>query len=1393
MENKTQIARDTVATMLFVLGLWQMPSACVAAQKDSEARVVVLSTYLVSPARNARLEQAAKDANLSIAILAVEPLTPEELEQALQNCRMLLLDTPHISVAKSIAARLGETIIQSAPKYVVIGEFGLVAKNEATAVEPLKSEAGVPAAWAQRLREYWRFGGDENTRLAMQALQADFSEVGLPPAISMPLQGYYHPRWPKLVTDSTDVVNRLRGDPSKQNPPTNSLAANATKTASGGVVAIVVNSAVFTSDDTNWLDHMIEALEKRGMQAFAFFGPRQNANLVYDMTRNPNEPNRSIASVLINAALVFKPNERKAELDRIGIPVLQTLPSLAMNQEQWQASAEGLALSDISYYYTSSELAGMIDPLLISARDSKSGSLQPIDSQIDAVAAKAVSLFQMQHSPPADRQLAVMVYNYPQGENNFGASFLNVPKSLQNIFSALKSSGYETDTVDADSITIQLRQTLRAFYRPDSMSSLLEQDLAATFPLAKYLAWFRQLPRETQERIEAYWGPPEASSFSNRELQPSQTDDAMQFVVPRVVFGRVVVMPQPLRHPVNASVDSEKKKIRIQHKSKVPLSHQYLATYLWIRNEWHAHAVIHLGTHGTLEWSPGKERGLATLDDPYLALGDLPNIYPYIMDNLGEAITAKRRGRATILSHLTPMFSPAGFRPGLHEMHDLMHDWETVAPGPVRKEVESRLLAYFVEHQLHRDLNWTESEIASNFEGFLELLHPYLDDIAQSAQPQGLAAFGEVPSPERRFGMIMQMLRKPMIEALGEDIDEVFLLDAEKVMKSRPARWLQVALQDSVAASKLDLRKQDVLNNSSKSSVPNRAEAKVLDPDVLLSLAKRAQQLEISLSKNDELESLMAALNGQHIASSYGGDPVRNPESLPTGKNLYGFDPSRVPTRQAWDIGVAAFDAWVKEYKESHEDKWPEKIAYSLWAGETMRHQGIMEAQVLFAMGIKPTWDDSGRVNGLETLTSNDLGRPRVDVLLSVTGSYRDQFPLVMQWIDQAVQQTARLEESENFVASHTKVLEESFRSQGMSESDAKKFATVRVFSNEAGGYGTGLSDATLATDVWQNDSKQDAAQEMSQLFVQRMGHAFGTGLNGVAAGQVFAEHLKQVDAAILSRTSHTYGVLTSDDPFQYLGGLSLAIRELTGKAPSLFVQNLRDESEVSTDRASVSLAKEVNSRYLHPQWIKAQQAEGYSGTLQVLKSVQFLWGWQVTAPETIRQDQWQSFHDVYLRDRYGLGTQKWMRENNEAALAQMLERMLDAVRLDYWQPDAETRQELVRTYREAANRSNLIERNIAVTRFAEMESIKWTADAKSSDTFTQSMPESSASMEAFIPSLTKFTAEDPQSATRVSGLKLEVAPQNRLNFNLRYQWLPWGIIPLFLLMGAWRAARRIR
>ena len=1337
------------------------------AQDSSARKAVALSNYLVLPSKNSKLVEIAGELDFNLEIVSAETVTREELQQAIAECDLLVIDAPHPSVAQNVAANFGGLIEASGKSYVLVGELGAVTKSENFAEAPLRSEKGVTSLFATRLREYWRFGGGQNSRNAIRAMKGDFAEDELPLAITLPPQGFYHPHWPRVLTTPGDVWERLQPK---------------SKSESHLIVAIAVNHAVFTSDDTDWLNQLIDELESQGLKAYAFFGPRQNANLFFEMTRMP-DGETSMASLMINAALVFKPNERKAELERIAIPVLQTLPSLAMDESQWQASAEGLSLVDISYYYTSSELAGMIDPLLITARDSGSGSLRPITQQISALAEKAASMIQLQQTPRAQRQTAIMVYNYPQGEGNFGASFLNVPASVENILRAMRDAGYQTEQVKADLITQQVKRTLTAFYHPESMSELLRDDLAAMLSLDEYLSWFRALPNETQKRIETYWGPAESSLL-----------EGSSFIIPRLQIGRVVVMPQPLRHLVSASVEASEKKNRIQHRSPVPLSHQYLATYLWLKRVWKADALIHLGTHGTAEWSPGKERGLSVTDDPYLALGSLPNIYPYIMDNLGEAITAKRRGRAVIISHLTPMFTPAGFRPGLHEMHELMHDWETVAPGPVRKELELRLIGLFVEHQLHRDLQWNEAEIAADFERFLEELHPYLDDIAQAAQPQGLAAFGAVPSTERRFGMVMQMLRKPMIDALGEDIDEVFLLDFEKVLLSRPARWLRVAISDPVAASKLDLRKQDS-ESTVRDSIPNRAESKILDPVVLLALAMRAQQLDKELSTNEELDSLLHALDGKHVSSSYGGDPVRNPESLPTGRNLYGFDPSRVPTRQAWEIGVEAFNQWMHQFKVSHDDKLPAKIAYSLWAGETMRHQGVMESQVLWAMGVKPIWDDAGRVTGLETISASELGRPRIDVLLSVTGSYRDQFPLVMQWIDQAVRQVVSLDETDNQLAKNTDAIESALRSQGMGEAESAKLAAVRIFSNEAGGYGNGLSDAVLATDVWTNDSPTEAGKDMSQLFIDRMGYAFGDNVNGVSASAAFAQHLSQVDTAIMSRTSHTYGVLTSDDPFQYLGGLSLAIRNLRGVAPRLYVQNLRDESEVITDDASVAIAKEVNSRYLHPQWIKSQQAEGYSGTLQVLKSVQFLWGWQVTAPQTVREDQWQSFHEIYVRDRYNLGTEKWLRESNEKAFAQILERMLDAIRLDYWQPDSQTREELVNAYLESATSSELIDRNMVVSKFAESQQrlVKADADLPSNEMTIEPIVPGNEATATSPPDAGAANDEAPLTPTeRVSGLKLEVVEDASLSpLRTPSSWA-WGLGIALLCFGAWRKARRL-
>jgi cobaltochelatase CobN len=1399
------------------------------------APVVLLTTYVVSPARLAKLVAGAQQAGVPLQVLPAEQSSPQALQQALQTAQLLVVDAPHSSVAQAVAAQFGEVISRAKTPYVVVGEFATVAKNQPLVLAPLMAQRGVGAAWAQRLREYWRFGGTRNLGHAMAALQQDSARTSaetLPAAVQLPPAGVYHPALAQIETN----VQALEKLPSfKPNRP---VAPAEIAQAAPKTVAIAVNNAVFTSDDTPWLDSLIAALEQRGLRAYAFYGPRQQKDLFWSMTHTPDgAPNgtpggRRVADVLINAALVFNPTERKAELERIGIPVLQTMPALAMDGAQWAASKEGLAISDVSYYYTPAELSGMVDAMLITARHSESGALQPIAAQINAVADKAAALARLQQTPPAQRKVAMLVYNYPAGEGNFGASFLNVPKSLHTMLGAMQGAGYQTTAPASDDITRQVQATMAAFYKPEQAQALLAQGLADTLPLADYLKWFRALSKDTQARIEAYWGAPEKSTMlRSADAQPSPAQRSLTphesaFIIPRLLLGNVVVMPQPLRYEVTTSNNTlAQRKKKIGHRSAVPLSHNYLATYLWIRTQLGAHALVHVGTHGTLEWAPGKERALSTQDDPLLALGDVPNIYPYIMDNLGEAITAKRRGRAVLVSHSTPMFSPAGFRPKAHDMHDLMHDWETVAPGPTKVELESRLIDHFVEQQYHRDLGWPQEKIRGDFAGFMELLHPYLDELAQTAQPLGLATFGEVPSPERRLLMVLQTLRKPLIDALGEDIDEVFLLDAGKLLQSRPARWLKLALTDAQAASLLDLRAVDAAERAAKhtagSSVPNRAEGKLLDPKVLLALAIKAQQLDAALAKNEEISGFLAALDGKHLAASYGGDPVRNPESLPTGRNLYGFDASRVPTRQAWDTGVAAFDAWMAQHRKDHTGQWPEKIAFTLWAGETMRHQGVMESQAFYALGVKPRWDEAGRVVGIDTLAPNELNRPRIDVLLSVTGSYRDQLPTVMRWLDVAVRQVAALPAKDNFVARNSQAVAKKLLKEGASPTQAQAWSTARVFSNEQGAYGTGLSEGTLATDTWAKSDKAGGDAQLAQLYMARMGHGFvdGQGTAGgdsssaeqataamagtaaIARQKAYASNLAQVDAALLSRTSNTYGVLTSDDPFQYLGGIALAVRQLTGRDPALYVQNLRDESEIKTDSAAMAINKEMQTRYLHPQWIKAQQAEGYSGTLQVLKTANFLWGWQVTAPQEVRQDHWQSLHNVYVRDQYQLGTRKWLEGDNRAAFAQTLERMLDAVRLNYWQPDDTTRKELVQAYTEALKATGLRESNAQVQRFAAQQ-------MQASGALLPVSPKVASRTGKTAAAITKTAATDKQPQTSapidsaaageivVKGLVLEPkvmeAPQPGPAPVVLSLAGMLGVA-LLLLTGAWRQSCRVQ
>ncbi|WP_348688948.1 cobaltochelatase subunit CobN [Acidovorax soli] len=1267
--------------------LWCLLLAVPLVQAAQSAPVLLwLTSDITTATRTAMVQRLATEAGLGFAHIdyplagpaALDAVQSQQLARALAGAALVWVDVPHASVEARLRRMVGPALDDPAartPGRVV----WVPADTPETHPEVLDASA--------RMVAYLQAGGPRNLQHAMALARAVVVGAALPalpaPEI-LPARGIYHPDAPGLLPHAAALEQWRAGQGGLRGLP---------------AVAVLVHRHHFVDGSTEWLDAWLRTFRQQGLFAYAAFGQQLTAQTLTDVLELPaasgaggTGPGRLHASALVLHQLVPQAAALQPLLARWGVPLLATQPYRAGDAAAWEASNTGLSLSDVPFYLAQPEAAGAIDPVLVAAHGAEGRDFHLIERQAQAVAAKARRLIALQTKPAADKRLVAMVYNYPPGGTNFGASFLNVPRSLEQVSAGLAAAGYRTQRIPEQGWIDGLKPLLAAYYPGADPRALLQSGQAAALPLARYAQHLATLPQAVRERMNAHWGPPEKSRY----VVDWQGEKV--FAIPRLQMGRLTVLPQPPREETLRLGQNP-----FMHKSKAPLSHHYLAVYLWAQRE--ADALIHFGTHGTQEWAGGKARALDVHDDALLPLGDLPVVYPYIVDNLGEALTAKRRGRAVLVSHRTPVFAPAGFEARMAHMHEVMHEWETVDEGPTRRALEKQLVAQFVEHQLHRDLGWSAERIAADFSGFLEILHPYLDQLAQSSQPKGLAVFGRVPAPEQRRETILQALRKPLIEALGEDIDEAFLIQHDAVLAARPARWLEVALKDAQAASVLDLRPalpaqaaSDVVR--AEDHVPNRAARKPIATPALLQLAQRAQALERLLATEGEMPGLLAGLEGRFLPAAYGGDPIRNPDSLPTGRNLTGLDPSRLPTRQAYAVAQTLFNDWFKDYQARHGGQAPQRMALSLWAGETLRHQGIMEAQALVALGMRPVWDDSGRPVRVETIAADELQRPRIDVLMSITGSYRDQFPALMALLDRAVTQAVTAEPG-NVIARNTEQIGQELRRQGVPRAQADQLARVRAFGNAVGDYGTGLSDAVQSDGLQTNDAR------LGQMFLERMSQPYldgepVTGVAGGTAAKALGAHLRRTDAAILSRSSHLYAMVSSDDPFQYLGGLSAAAR-VAGRTQGLelHVAQLQDAGEPTTETAQRAIALEMQSRYLHPGWLKAQKAEGYAGTLQVLKAVQFAWGWQAVAPDTVRSDHWQSFYDVLVRDKHRLGLPEWLKEHPQA-YAQSLERLVQAQRQGYWQADADTQKQLAQRYQELTRAAPLAAELPSVRRWVE-------------------------------------------------------------------------------------------
>ncbi|NKN34394.1 cobaltochelatase subunit CobN [Marichromatium bheemlicum] len=1178
--------------------------------------VLILSTDFVLSGKFETVTAAAREAGLRVLVHNLDQAAGEALSPLLAQTRLVLIDAPRTSDAQQVLGQVrGELETAGTPWLLVTAkgpQFGLLDAEHAT-----------------RLYDYYRQGGVSNFERLFAYLRHQLWGEGLvdvAPPLIFPEHGIYHPEHPDLVLDDLDEYLAWVGPERAATQPR---------------VGVVIYRSAIANAQTDDIDDLVRRIEQAGALPVVFYHPIMPGSGDLDLVWSHGQ---AAIDVLINYQLMYL-SKRSEDYERLGVPVLQAIRWRRGDRADWESSTEGIAMSGVPFYLAIPEQAGLIDPLVVTAVED--GRLVAIPDQAQALVDKALRLVRLGATANADKRVAVMFYNYPPGEKNLAASFLNVPRSLAQLSRSLAEAGYRVEPVDETQMTTEAPALLAPFYRPETLTRLLDQGLAERLPMADYEAWFATLPAPVRERIEARWGPARESPMVIEEA------GAAFFVIPRIQRDRLVILPQPPRGQAGESAERS-----IYHDTRVPVNHFYLASYLYVRESFGADALIHLGTHGTQEWMPGKERGLSIADDPYLVLGDLPVAYPYIVDNIGEAVQAKRRGRAVTVSHQTPPFAPAGLHQALMPIHDLLHEWALLDQGAVKQQTEQAIIDEARALNLLEDLSCSAADAAADFIAFERALHDYLHDLAQSAQPLGLHTLGQAPEPSQRLITVMQMLGDELYRLLPLDApDELFVDDYQRLTESAPYRFLERHLLDG----------------------------EPVEDERAAELVERAGEYYAKLAAADEWAGLATVLNGRHLATRYGGDPIRNPESLPTGRNHYGFDPSKLPTEQAYTAGGAALATLIETHRRE-QGQAPRKLAFSLWSIEAMRHLGVLESQVFHALGVRPVWDRSGRITDVEVIPRAALGRARIDVVVSATGLYRDHFPRLMELIARAVALVAELDEPDNAVRINTLALEQRFLAEGMAADEARELALTRVFSSQSGAYGTNLDAATLASDTWEDEGK------LAELYLQRMQYAYGPERahwgRTLDDLNLYAEQLKGVEGAVLARSSNLYGMLSTDDPFQYLGGLALAVRHLTGQSPSLYISNLRDpQAQDRIDSAARFLATELRARYHHPQWIEAMQAEGYGGTLNIVDTLNNFWGWQATAPEIVRDDQWQTFFEVYVEDALGLDLDEWFETHNPTALAQVVERMLEAVRKDYWEASEETLSTLVEVYQDAVER----------------------------------------------------------------------------------------------------------
>jgi len=1043
--------------------------------------------------------------------------------------------------------------------------------------------------------QYWLAGSEENMANLVRSLVDRYADgprrrlrgaiKALPPA-EYPEIGLYHPRMPGRVAETVDKLPSTGG-----------------KTKA--TVGLLVMRSYVLAGNAGHYDGMISALEERGLKVIPVFATGLDARpAIEKYFLQDGRPTIDAMVSLMGFSLVGGPayNDAKAAdeiLTRLDVPYVAAHPVEFQTLEQWQESERGLLPVESTIMVAIPELDGSTGPAVFGGRAQggttcsgcerqcrfpQSESLRDMhvcEERAEALAARIEKLAMLRRSERADRKVAIVLFNFPPNAGNTGtAAFLSVFESLQRVLVGMKAAGY---TVTPPANVDALRDSI---IKGNATRFGALANVHVRVPLDDHVRRERWL-----KPIEAQWGPAPGRQ---------QTDGATIHILGER-FGNVFVGVQP-------AFGYEGDPMRLLFERGFSPTHAFSAFYRWVKEDFGAHAVLHFGTHGALEFMPGKQTGLSGACWPDRLIGDLPNLYLYASNNPSEGAIAKRRAGATLVSYLTPPVANAGLYRGLIDLKASLDRYRQTMPDAEGERAE---LAEIIQLQAFGlDLAKAEPAWGPGAPDRIVALGDAILELEYTLIPHGLHVVGEPLSCEERVDMLMAM--------------------AESAQGVRLEREAVVALVSGVPIDSIAREET------------TRAALRVLESSADY------------LSRDYELAGILRALDGRFVRPAPGGDLLRMPEILPTGRNLHGFDPFRIPSAYAVQDGAKQAARLLERYL-GDGNAFPETIAMVLWGTDNLKTEGAPIAQALALMGAAPRFDSYGRLGGATLIPLDKLAHPRIDVVISLSGIFRDLLPLQIKLLAEAAFLAASADEpaERNFVRKHALAFV-------AAHGGDLETASLRVFGNADGAYGSNVNNL-VASGSWEDED------ELAETYTRRKGFAYGREGAPVLRPELLKSVLQGVDLAYQNLDSVELGVTTVDNYFDTLGGVSRAVKRAKGTVAPVYIgDQTKGQGVVRTLNEQVAL--ETRTRMLNPKWYEGMLKHGYEGVRQIETHVTNTMGWSATTGQV---EPW-----VYQRLTQTYVVDPEMRERlaslNPTASAKIASRLLEAHERGYWKPDAE-------------------------------------------------------------------------------------------------------------------------